>query len=489
MIGGTRFYERAEIKDVISYLKFIYNPLDTQAFLRCIGSPKRGIGKTSLDHLLEYAEKQNIGPLEACLQSHQIPALAGKASKGLAEFGVLAERWHNMASLMPVKDLLELVLTQSGFLKKLKEDAAEAKDELAAGRVENVEELLAVAEEFEQIADEPTLEAFLTRISLVSDLDALKAGEDAVKLMTLHSAKGLEFENVFLIGLEDGLFPHKRTLDSPKELEEERRLMYVGVTRAGERLYLTYARKRASYMSGGNGGFSNYTIPSRFLNEIDSENLMGLEALPDIKDLESGYGRSEGRSGYGRGGGDWQENRYGRGGGGDDWQENRYRRGGGDSQENRYGRGADWQENRYGRGAGTGGGRDRYGSSSSSQGYGQPAARSPYRSDSGAQSRPGATPPQSKPRVLSRTGPQSADSRNNTPAPPSNTFNSTGSTASAASDFERLKVGEKVMHTKFGVGTVAEIIGDGDKELYAVKFESAGKRILDPRFARLVKLT
>lgn len=418
MIGGTRFYDRAEIKDVLSYLKFIYNPLDTQSFLRCVNSPKRGLGKTSLEHLLDFAQSQNVGPLEACLRAQTIGALAGKAAKSLYEFALLSRSWHEAAAQMPVSELLKLILKQSGYLKKLSEDASTAKDELAAGRLENVEELLAVAEEFESIADEPSLEAFLTRISLVSDLDALKAGEDAVKLMTLHSAKGLEFQNVFLIGLEEGLFPHSRSRDSEKELEEERRLMYVGVTRAEERLYLTLARKRVSFAQGG---FSNYTIPSRFLNEISPELLMGLDSLSDLSDFEPGYRKSDQQFG----------------------------------------------------------GQRSYSTANNSYGAKYESRSSGYTESNKTQvNRRDAQPP-AKPRVLSRSG--AANPGNSGAAENSGSI-------SPSSNYERLKVGDKVMHTKFGLGEVLELIGEGDKELYAVKFEASGKRIMDPRFAKLVKM-
>ncbi len=475
MVGGTRFYDRAEIKDVISYLKFIYNPMDTQSFQRCVNNPKRGLGKTSIEHLLDYAEKAKIGPLEACLQAHKIADLGGKAGKSLSEFGIMAERWVNMAAVMPVSELLELVLSQSTYLLKLQQDAAAAKDELATGRVENVQELLAVAKDFESIADEPTLEAFLTRIALVSDLDAIKAGEDAIKLMTLHSAKGLEFQNVFLIGLEDGLFPHSRTFDSPPGLEEERRLMYVGVTRAEERLYLTYARKRASFQSG-NFGQSNYTLPSRFLNEISGDLMMGLEALADVKQRDDSRNGGAGYDGGGSYGGYGNSEKRSFGSGSGEWGSERSSRGGNDSYGGRSSGSYGGSNQSYGsRSSGNqsyGGGNQSYGSRSSNQSYGNRPGGQSY----GNQQSPAArqSSPPAKPRVLSRSGPQDAPSG--------------GSGIAPKADFERLKTGDQVMHTKFGVGVVAEVIGEGDKELYAVKFESAGKRVLDPRFAKLVKM-
>ena len=529
MIGGTRFYERAEIKDILAYLKLIYNPADSHAFLRSINTPKRGLGKTSIDHLKDYADQKNISVMDAAIEADKVGSLGAKAANSFKDFAALCQGWQNMATIMPVSDLLQLVLKQSTYLSKLQEDANTSKDELAHGRVENVLELVAVAKEFEAIADEPTLEAFLTRISLISDLDALKAGEDAVKLMTLHSAKGLEFQNVFLIGLEQGLLPHVRSLDSPKALEEERRLMYVGVTRAEERLYLTYARKRASFMQG-NFGSTNYTIPSCFLAEITPDLLMGLEVQPDIRDIDSQWDRGSG-SGYGGGGSGgygrersrdsdsgYDDSKYGSSKYGSSGNSSGYgssgnayggsgssgRSGGGYGGSSPSGRGA--QSSGSG-GSGSGGyssntgrsGGSSYGQRGSSGGYGggqrsggygagqgssssKPAARNPAARNpnepvytGGFGSGPKNNPP-AKPRVLSRSGPQDASS------------NEQGSSVSPKADFERLKSGDRVMHSKFGIGQVAEVIGEGDKELYAVKFESAGKRVLDPRFAKLVKV-
>jgi DNA helicase II / ATP-dependent DNA helicase PcrA len=422
IVGGTRFYERAEIKDMLAYLKFIYNPLDTHSFKRCINNPRRGLGKTSLDHLLEHALKTGSGPLDACLQAPLISTLSARAAKSFSEFAQMAAGWQNMATFAPVSMLLSTVISQSGFLKALQDEAGSGKDETAAGRVENVKELLAVAQEFESTADEPTLEAFLTRISLVSDLDALKEGEDAVKLMTIHSAKGLEFQNVFMVGLEHGLFPHSRSFDRLKDMEEERRLMYVGITRAEERLYLTYARKRATFAQGG---FSNYTIPSSFLSEISSELIMGLESISAPQDEED---YSERQSGMNAGG------------------------------PRSFGSGSPERET-Y---------RER--SAQSSGGFARGQSARP-------QEPPRQTTPE-KPRVLSRSGPIKADGQSD----------SAQSGISPQADFERLKVDDRVMHTKFGTGVVVEVIGEGNRELYAVKFAGAGKRLLDPRFAKLVKL-
>jgi DNA helicase-2/ATP-dependent DNA helicase PcrA len=407
MVGATRFYDRAEIKDIIAYLKLVYNEADGQAFLRVINTPRRGVGKTTLDKLSEHAVQNNLSMIEAAAASTQIASISAKTAKTLMDFAAAVRRWHNVSGIMPVSELLTLILKESTYLAKLEEEAHQTKDETIIGRVDNVQELLAVAQEFESIADEPTLEAFLTRISLVSDLDSADMDQEVVKLMTLHSAKGLEFQTVFLMGLEEGLFPHIRSLNSPSALEEERRLMYVGVTRAEDRLYLTFSRRRMSF--GGGYGSTNYTVPSRFLSEIKSELLSGFQADPESAfRAESGFTRSpvedDTASGASFGRPRWQT----------------------ESEE-------------------------------------RPAAKKP-----------------DKPRVLSRTTPAAKN--------PAADFAIEEPSHKPSADFERLSVGDKVMHSKFGVGTVTQVIGEKDKELYNVNFEAAGKRLLDPRFAKLVKL-
>ena len=236
VVGGTRFYERQEIKDMIAYLKLIFNGKDGQAFNRVINTPKRGLGKTTMDRVLAYAETRNISPLEACHEAERISDLSPKAYTTLKDFANMVARWQEMAGTVVPSVILERMLRDTGYISKLEEDVRTSKDELALGRIENVQELVAVAQEFEASADTPDLETFLTRISLVSDLDAIKDGEDAVKLMTIHASKGLEFPVAFIMGCEDGLFPHIRSLDSPTQMEEERRLMYVAVTRAGDNI-------------------------------------------------------------------------------------------------------------------------------------------------------------------------------------------------------------------------------------------------------------
>ncbi len=487
VVGGTRFYDRQEIKDIIAYLKLIFNGKDGQAFNRVINTPKRGLGKTTLDRVLAYAETKNMSPLEACAEAERISDLSPKAYSSLKDFANMVHRWQEAARHTVPSQVLELLLKETGYISKLEEDAHTSKDELALGRIENVQELVAVAQEFESIADTPDLETFLTRISLVSDLDAIKEGEDAVKLMTIHAAKGLEFPVAFIMGMEDGLFPHIRSLDSPTQMEEERRLMYVAVTRAGDILHLTMARKRTMVgRAWSSGGFSQtYTIPSRFLKEITPGLLSGY--YPTGEDRVPGGGRGEagfeygnnrpaqsnngagngyndrGRSG-GSGGGSNSPYSYGSGSGGSgSGGGSRGGSSGGSNSPYSYGSGSGGAS----RGGSASGGGSRGGSGG---GY---SAKQGYGAMGGSGQRPGSSqPPAQKPRAMRMQQPQP------------DAF----STAEVTS-FERLKVGDKVQHVKFGIGQLVQVIGEGEKELYDVLFEAGGKRILDPRFAKLIKLS
>ncbi len=430
MVGGTRFYDRAEIKDVIAYLKLVYNPDDGIAYNRVVNNPRRGLGKTTLDRVSEYADKHGLSMLDGAAHAAQVPDVADKAAKTLIKFSNDVRRWQTMSQVMPVSQLVDVVLKESTYLSTMEKEANESKDEVAFGRVENVRELVNVAQEFETNADEPTLEAFLTRIALVSDLDNADLSKDAVKLMTLHAAKGLEFPTVFMLGLEEGLFPHMRSLNSPSALEEERRLMYVGITRAEDRLYLSFSRKRNSFGAGGYGNTS-YTVPSRFLSEIKADCMTGFDPDPESAFRASSSGR-QGDSG-GSGGG---------------YNENSYNTGGGYQREKTYDS-----------------------SSGGNRTYGKPKWQ---KEDDGETSK--RPVPADKRRVLSRT------------APGADTVITDPSGIKPVVVFEHLALGDSVMHAKFGVGKVTQVIGEGDKELYNVEFQTAGKRLLDPRFAKLVKL-
>nr|MBA2521970.1 UvrD-helicase domain-containing protein [Solirubrobacterales bacterium] len=264
VIGGTKFYERAEIRDAIAYLSVLANPSDSISLSRILNSPRRGIGSTSEGRLLAFANTNGVPPLDAVLGVEGIPAMGAAAVKSIGRFGELiaslAERAERRG---PVAELLEATLSESGYIEALE---AERTVE-AEGRIENLQELIGMAGEFdinrelEGEGELSPLEEFLEQISLVNEQDALVDDSSKVTLMTLHNAKGLEYEAVFVIGCEDGVFPHSRSIDEGN-LEEERRLCYVGLTRARKRLTLTYARRRILFGSQGAG------IPSRFLGEI-----------------------------------------------------------------------------------------------------------------------------------------------------------------------------------------------------------------------------
>ncbi len=412
LVGGTRFYQRQEIKDALAYLKLIYNEKDGQSFLRIINMPRRGIGKVALERLYDFAAEQEIGLIEACVRAQDIEGLPAKAGKAIKDFGLRFRHWQALAQANLVSELLSLVLKESSYLEMLEEEARATKDELVIGRLENIQELMAVAKEFEAIADQANLESFLTRISLVSDLDNLPEGQAALTLMTLHSAKGLEFPAVFLMGLEEGLFPHIRSLDSPTALEEERRLMYVGVTRAADLLYMTLARRRmflGRFANNASGFSSNYSTPSRFLKEISPDLLIGFYPHPSPEPEDE-----------------------------DSWPKSG--------------------------------------------------------NISGSVNRARINNPSVAPLGQANAGGARRLTSDNSP------IRMSGIAAGAekitvdnrefdSQPYAPLQVGDLVQHNKFGIGKVVQIIGEKNKELYNVEFKEAGKRLLDPRFARLIKIS
>ncbi|MGH2981521.1 MAG: ATP-dependent helicase, partial [Solirubrobacterales bacterium] len=267
VIGGTKFYERAEIKDAVAYLSLLVNPSDAISFSRVVNSPRRGIGNTSQGRLLAHANTTGLPVWEVSGRPEAVPGLGAAAIRAVSRFHATIESLRSRASAGPVAELLESLLHETGYLEALE---AERTVE-AEGRVENLQELIGVAGEFdanrevEGDAEVPPLEEFLQQISLYTEQDAIAEQESLVTLMTIHNAKGLEYETVFLIGCEEGVFPHMRSLEEGGE-EEERRLCYVGMTRARSRLYLTYARERRIF-----GGRRQPAIASRFLDELPDE--------------------------------------------------------------------------------------------------------------------------------------------------------------------------------------------------------------------------
>jgi len=578
VVGGTKFYDRQEIKDMIGYLKLTFNPQDGQSFNRVVNQPKRGIGKTSLDRLYAHADQRRISYTEAALEAHRVDGLSPKTAAAIMHFAnCIIARWQprsvpeykdeqtgqTRGYPNPISGLLEMILEDTKYMDVLAEEAMNSKDETAIGRMENIRELLAVAKEFESIADEPDLESFLTRISLVSDLDNKQMDEENLKLMTLHSAKGLEFPVVFLMGLEEGILPHMRSLESDSAMEEERRLMYVGVTRAEDLLYITRARKRAFInRQEGSNGFSATMLPaSRFLKEITPGLLTGFhptatdtyesEQFDDGWGGSGNFGRGGGRnndsdsydSGRGYGGGGGGGGNYGGGGGGNYGSGNfggggssrpgagygvgnggnrmGYGNtprsggggGGGGARPNNYGGGSQGgaRPNNYGGGGGsgtprTGGGGGGYGGTPRTGGGGY--GGTPRTGGGAGGARPnnygggsqGGRPNnnQQAQRQVYRNG-ERADAQASLDQRRQGLRISSGQGSSPpgvmkgsdmnSKDFERFVVGDVVQHSKFGVGKVTAVIGEGDKELYDINFDGPGEKRMDPRFAKLIKLT
>jgi DNA helicase-2/ATP-dependent DNA helicase PcrA len=261
VIGGTKFYDRAEIKDALAYLNLLLNPQDVGAFTRIANSPKRGLGATSLTRVVGWANTAGVPVWDAAVEPEAVPGLGTAAQKALGRFmGTMRVLRERAERNVPVAELVEELLRETGYTEALE---AERTIE-AQGRIENLEELVEVAREYDGTAEEPSLGDFLQQVALVSDADTIGDGEGAVTLMTLHTAKGLEYPIVFMIGCEEGVFPHSRALDEGG-LEEERRLAYVGITRAMRELHITYARTRNVF------GARTYGARSRFVDEIPLE--------------------------------------------------------------------------------------------------------------------------------------------------------------------------------------------------------------------------
>lgn len=274
MVGGTKFYDRKEIKDVLAYLRVLYNPFDDLSLLRIINVPKRSIGATTVSKLQDYARENGTSLFMTLTQLHLVDTIKGKTKEKLEEFGILIFTLVAEMDDKSVLDILEAILDRTGYLAQL----AESTDPQDQARAENIGELLSVAKDFQDTNPTGTVEDFLEQVALVNDVDSFEQEESKVTLMTLHAAKGLEFPIVFLGGLEEGLFPHSRTLMNPEEIEEERRLAYVGITRAEKELYISNATTRTVF-----GRTSSY-LPSRFIDEIPAELVDSLRAKRRIPD-------------------------------------------------------------------------------------------------------------------------------------------------------------------------------------------------------------
>ena len=289
IVGGIKFYDRKEIKDMLGYLRLISNPDDDISLQRVINVPKRGIGSSSVDKIANFAEMHGISFYQA-LDSVELLGLSPKITKAAAQFRDLIRNYTNMQEFLSITELVEEVLDKTGYREMLKAE----KSLEAQSRLENLEELLSVTKNFEKVSEDKSLVAFLTDLALVADIDSMDDDEektDTITLMTLHSAKGLEFPVVFLIGLEEGVFPHSRSLMEEAEMEEERRLAYVGITRAEQTLFLTNAQMRTLF------GRTNMNPASRFISEIPEDLIEGVE-----QEIRTSFGSGSGGRSFGSSG-------------------------------------------------------------------------------------------------------------------------------------------------------------------------------------------
>lgn len=316
IFSGLKFYERMEIKDILAYLRVLHNPADQVSFSRILNVPKRGLGESTLEKILDYANEQEMPVLDAIMEAEYIPELQSRAKKPLIAFSHLMQELKALAiEESSVTKLVEEVLKRTGYWDNLMSD----KSPEAEARVENLREFLSVTAEYDEKADNyeevaelegvedaflPGLAGFLEQVSLVAQIDTLDQGDDAVVMMTIHSAKGLEFPVVFLGGMEEGIFPSSRSMLDPVLLAEERRLCYVAITRARERLYLAYAQQRMLY------GRTQYNRPSEFFQEIPVQILVDRDPIdpppsrtqkPPRNSALSSAGSASGRSNVGDG--------------------------------------------------------------------------------------------------------------------------------------------------------------------------------------------
>ncbi len=261
IVGGLKFYDRKEVKDALAYLRLLVNPDDTVSLLRIINTPRRGIGKTSVNSLTDAAQELGVPLWEIISDETSATTMSGRAAKSVNQFSQMIKTARSQLETATASDIFNFIMEESGYVDNLKQQGTDEAD----NRIANIYELGNAMVQFQEDNEEPSLEAFLSSAALASDLDNLDEGASKVSLMTLHSAKGLEFPIVYLVGVEQGLLPHSRTLNDPLEMEEERRLCYVGITRAQEQLFLTYTRERRLW------GYREPAVPSQFLKEMPED--------------------------------------------------------------------------------------------------------------------------------------------------------------------------------------------------------------------------
>lgn len=421
IIGGQKFYDRKEIKDIIAYLRLIQNPADNVSLKRIINVPKRGIGDTTVDNAESIAGQMGMSLFGTISNAQEIPALARAANK-LTSFVTMIEKLRTISKAVGIASLMDAVAQDTGILREYEtENSVES-----LTRIENIKELKSVALEFEKVSEDKSLEEFLAHISLVSDIDNLEGEQDYVVLMTMHSAKGLEFPVVFIPGMEEGVFPGYRAMtEGPDQLEEERRLCYVGITRAREKLYMSNAKFRTLF------GNSSYNRPSRFIGEIPEE------LVDNVSKVKNGFG-SDFSVGSGSNTG-WSSAQS--------WSRNQS-----------YSGNPPWGTTKT---------------------LGNSLTSSPEQTSSAAQ-------------TSTSTSKVGAGSLNDLLKSKYVTrgFGTQGSGVSQASSSktsvtDKLSVGDRVAHKKFGNGTISKVTADGGDQIVEIQFDNAGMKRLMASMANL----
>lgn len=455
LVGTVSFYNRKEIKDMLCYARLLINPDDNMSLLRVINTPARGLGKTAQERLLAYAQANGLSVYGALKAAQSVPELTPMARRACMEFVRLVEGWRADMFVSSPTDVMHKILTTSGYEAAVKKDLAEGKDPEAESRLQNLDELINAVKEYEERKEEPSLSDFLQEVSLMTGTDDSQAAEGgAVTLMTVHLAKGLEFNAVFVTGLEEGLFPINR--DDSDEMEEERRLCYVAMTRAREKLFMTYAQRRRTY------GKMYENVPSRFLFEcglLDEEDRERLEqSQPRYDNFKTKYGL------YGQGGGFY---------------------GGGRNKSGYHGstgRSADSYNGFEGFVS-----RSRFQKQYDEQGYEIENDDLDYTSSSfkgssglgalyGARSQASGGP---------RPGFSASDSRRHFPGSYHSSPKQEAGTSTTAGNGKTVAVGGKVKHGAFGVGTVTAVAGSGDSCKITVQFSNGVQRTFMLSFAPL----
>ncbi len=485
VVGGTNFYARREIKDMLAYLKTIDNGQDDLACRRIINVPKRGIGATTIERVQEYANERGISFYDALLRAEQIPAL-GRATSKLDPFVTLIQGFRGKLEYYGLKELMQDIIDMTGYVDELRA----SEDEEDEDRIDNIEELVSKIAAYEESAEEPTLNGFLEEVALVADIDSLKQDDNHVVLMTLHSAKGLEFPNVYLAGMEDGVFPSYMSItsDDPTDVEEERRLAYVGITRAKQDLTLCYSRSRMIRGETQMNPVSRYVreIPANLIDGHVPEAKSKRFSFDDYDDDDdygsSGYGGSSryGSSAYGSSSG-YGSSAYGSSSGygsygaaptdGKNLRQVSYKGLGTTPLKSStpYG-GA------YGAGSKVGNPYDN--SSAPYQPIHSTAGRSAY---SGYQGLPiiraQKTPEDKKPFIAQNAKPLSSIPGLSKGMPKQGKLTSLS-----------YAVGDRVKHTKFGEGVVKEIVNDPRDYKVTVEFDTAGARVMYASFAKLERI-